>query len=97
MAAKKNNNIPSDRFALYEKLVSSIPTIELRGATMPYTSCNGHMFSFLDKEGNLGLRLPESERNEFIHEHKTKLCEAYGTILKEYVLVPESLFKVQIK
>ncbi len=93
MATKKNNNIPADRFALYEKLVSTIPIIELKGATMPYTSCNGHMFSFLDKDGNLGLRLPATERNEFISKHKTKLCEAHGTILKEYVFVPENLFK----
>ena len=51
------------------------------------------MFSFLDKEGNLGLRLPTTERNEFINKYRTKLCEAHGTILKEYVLVPENLFK----
>jgi len=93
MTTTKKNNISPDRFTLYEKLVTTIPTIELKGASMPYTSFNGHMFSFLDKDGKLGLRLPATERNEFIDKHKTKLCEAHGTILKEYVLVPESLFK----
>ena len=92
-ATTMKNNLPDDKISLYEKLVATIPAIELKGATMPYTSCNGHMFSFLDKDGNLGLRLAASERNEFINKYKTKLCEAHGTVLKEYVLVPENLFK----
>ncbi len=87
------NQIPADKILLYEKLVKTNPQIELKGATMPYTSHNGHMFSFLDKEGNLGLRLPAEERDTFILKYKTTLCEAHGTVLKEYVLVPVSLFK----
>jgi hypothetical protein len=93
MATAKKNNIPPQKFELYKRLVATIPVVELKGATMPYTSCNGHMFSFLDKEGNLGVRLPKTEREEFIRKHKTKLCEAHGKILQEYVFVPESLFK----
>jgi hypothetical protein len=37
------------------------------------------------------LRLPPAEREAFIHKYETKLFEAHGTVLKEYVLVPESL------
>lgn len=95
MVTKKKNNIPADKLALYEKLVKTNPKIELKGATMPYTSYNGHMFSFLDKDGNLGLRLPTAERNRFIDKYETKLCEAHGTVLKEYVLIPENLFKTE--
>ena len=51
MTQKQNNSIPIDRIAQYEKLVSTIPLIEIKGATIPYTSYNGHMFSILDKEG----------------------------------------------
>jgi hypothetical protein len=90
---KSKNTIPSEKLFQYEKLVATNPKLELKGATMPYTSHNGHMFSFLDKDGNLGLRLPATERDEFIVKYKTKLCEAHGTILKEYVLVPEKLLK----
>jgi hypothetical protein len=93
MAIKKSNNIPSDKMELYTKIVESVSEVEIKGATMPYTSHNGHMFSFLDKEGKLGLRLPAKERDEFIAKYKTKLCEAHGTVLKEYVLVPDSVFK----
>lgn len=93
MATKKINNLPEDEFALYERLVASIPAIELKGATMPYTSWQGHMFSFLDAEGHLGLRLPAPEREEFILQHHTRLCVAHGKVLKEYVFVPDQVFK----
>ena len=75
----------------YEKLIATNPKAERKGAIMPYTSVNGHMFSFLTKEGRLALRLPEGEREGFLKKYKTKLCEQHGTVLKEYVEVPEAL------
>ena len=59
---------------------------------MPYTSVNGHMFSFLAKDGSMALRLPVNETEKFIKKHKSKLCGANGTILKEYVAIPHKLF-----
>lgn len=97
MAVKKQNTIPENKLLLFEKLVATVSGIEIKGASMPYTSVNGHMFSFLDKEGNLGLRLPQPERNAFLSKYKTTLCEAHGSILKEYVLVPDAVFKNTVK
>lgn len=77
----------------YEKLVATNPKVERKGATMPYTSLNGHMFSFLTKTGKLALRLPTEERDAFLKTYKTKLCEQYGAVLKEYVEVPDALLK----
>lgn len=91
MPVKKKINTPD--ISLYEKLVKTLPGIEIKGATMPYTSINGHMFSFLGKDGNFALRLSENDRVEFIAKYKTGLCEAHGTILKEYVAVPVEIFK----
>jgi hypothetical protein len=82
---------PLDKLALYEKLVASNPRVERKGATVPYTSLNGHMFSFLSKEGKLELRLPAKEREAFLKKYKAKLCEAYGVVQPEYVEVPDSL------
>jgi len=76
----------------YEALIATNPKVECKGATMPYTSCNGHMFSFLTASGKLALRLPEEERTAFLKAHKARLCQQHGTILKEYVEVPEPLF-----
>ncbi len=78
---------------LYERLVATNPSVERKGATMPYTSVNGHMFSFLSKTGTLALRLPAEERNAFLKKYKTKLCEQHGTVLEEYVEVPDALLK----
>jgi hypothetical protein len=76
---------------LYDKLVLTIPKLQRKGDTVPYTSLNGHMFSYLGKTGELALRLPETERAAFIKKYETKLCELYGVVQKEYVMVPESL------
>ncbi len=83
--------VPSDKLELYEKLVATNPSVERKGATVPYTSLNGHMFSYLSKEGKLALRLPAAEREAFLKKYKTTLCQAYGIVQPEYVVVPDSL------
>jgi hypothetical protein len=83
--------VPQDKLGLYEKLVATNPKVELKGATVPYTSVNGNMFSYLSKEGKLELRLPAEERDAFLTKYKAKLCEAYGKVQPEYVEVPDSL------
>ncbi len=75
----------------FEKLIKSIPDLERKGKTMPYTSVNGHMFSFLDKEGQLSVRLPNNMLDQFIEEHKSSLSVQHGRVMKEYVVVPEKL------
>jgi hypothetical protein len=79
------------KLELYEKLVATNPKVERQGATVPYTSLNGHMFSYLSKDGKLELRLPAGEREEFLKKYKAKLCEAYGKVQPEYIEVPDSL------
>jgi len=81
----------SDKLDLYERLVATNPKVERKGATVPYTSVNGHMFSYLSKEGKLALRLPPGEREAFLKRYSAKLCDAYGKVQPEYVEVPDSL------
>jgi TfoX/Sxy family transcriptional regulator of competence genes len=92
-AKKQTQDVPSDKLALYDKLVSTNPKLERKGAGLPYTSHNGHMFTFLSKDGLLALRLSEEDRNDFLKKYKTTLFEAHGTIMKEYVTVPDKLLK----
>jgi hypothetical protein len=80
-----------EKLALFEKLAATNPNVELKGATVPYTSLNGHMFSYLSKDGKLALRLPEEPREQFLKKYKAKLCEAYGRVQPEYVEVPDAL------
>jgi hypothetical protein len=83
----------SEPLACYERLVATIPALERKGATMPYTSLNGHMFSYLDKDGALALRLPKEAREEFLAKYQAHLHESYGIVQKEYVTVPEELLQ----
>ncbi|HWH52187.1 MAG TPA: hypothetical protein VN651_11650 [Gemmatimonadaceae bacterium] len=80
-----------DGLALYERLVATIPEVERKGATMPYTSVNGNMFSLFTKEGTVALRLPDDERAAFLAKYRTRLTEQYGAVMKEYVDVPNAL------
>ena len=89
--AKAAAGASAGKLALYEKLVATNPKVERKGATVPYTSLNGHMFSYLSKEGKLALRLPDGERAAFLKKYKAKLCSAYGVVQPEYVEVPDSL------
>jgi hypothetical protein len=89
--AKESAAVPAATVALYEKLIATNPQVERKGATIPYTSLNGHMFSMLTKAGKVALRLPEDARAAFLKKYKTQLCEQYGVVQKEYVVVPDAL------
>ena len=88
MSAKRP---PKRQYELYAKLIALCSGVDLRGASMPYTSHNGHMFSFMTETGELALRLPSEARESFLKKYKAKLCERHGTVMKEYVVVPDSL------
>jgi len=85
--------VPKATLALYDRLVATIPGVERKGATLPYTSVNGNMFSFLTNTGKLALRLPPAERGAFLERFGTRLVEQHGAVMKEYVQVPDSLLR----
>ena len=66
--AKPSAAAPPDRLELYEKLIATNPSVKRKGATVPYTSLNGHMFSYLSKEGKLALRLPSGRARDISKE-----------------------------
>jgi len=91
MATPKKSTIPPAKVELYDKLIASNPEIERKGATHPYTSHNGHMFTLLNPPGALAIRLSEPERDKFMKKYKTTLFEAYGAVMQEFVAVPDAL------
>jgi hypothetical protein len=93
MPSPKKSAIPADKLALYEALIKSVPQIERKGAVHPYTSLNGHMFTYLDQTGTLGLRLPPDALAAFLKKYKTTLFRSYGVIKKDWATVPASLLK----
>ncbi|MGD0989685.1 MAG: hypothetical protein ABR874_17880 [Candidatus Sulfotelmatobacter sp.] len=93
MPAPKKTAVPNPKVELYEKLVATIPGLERKGDANPYTAINGNMFTLLHQSTTLAIRLPEDKREEFLKKYKTKLYEAYGTVMKEYVTVPGAMLQ----
>ena len=85
--------ITQEVLGLYDQIIATQPDVKRTGAAMPYTSLNGHMFSFLTPEGHLALRLPSPQRQTFLASYHARLCEQHGKVLKEYVEVPDRLLR----
>lgn len=75
----------------YEALVATLKDVDRKGKANSYTSVNGHMFSFLSKEGQIAIRLPKGEREAFLKRYNTELAFTYNTVMKEYVAVPNEI------
>ena len=93
MTTKKTatSTVPAAKLALYEKLIATDPSIERKGVTIPYTSANGKMFTYLSPTGDLRLRLPEPERAAFTKRYRTKPVVQHGVVMKDFVAVPPGL------
>lgn len=79
------------KLALYDKAVAKCPRFDRKGKTMPYTSANGHMFSLLNKAGELGIRFSKEVQQKYIEELSTTAFESYGATMRGYVLIPEDI------
>jgi hypothetical protein len=64
---------------------------EVKGAKNPYTSRNGHMFSFLDGEGTMALRLSDELTIEFRSSYDSGDVRQYGATMRGYSSVPDGL------
>lgn len=89
---KKSIVVPKEQLEQYDLLVSKISDMERKGVTSPYTSMNGNMYTMMRKDGILGIRLSDEDRKLFMEEHNTLPFENYGSMIKEYVEVPEHVF-----
>ena len=88
----KPSALDPGKLALFKKLVATNPGIDGKGVIIRSAAVNGHMFSFLTPSSRLALRLPPDALAEFLAKHKTKLCDEYGVVQKEYAMVPDGLF-----
>ena len=81
------------KLEIYDLLVDKCPDFERKGKTMIYTSANGHMFSLLNKDGEIGFRFSKDVQEKYIKKFKSTIYKSYGAVMKGYVLVPESMLK----
>ena len=64
---------------------------EVKGAKNPYTSRNGHMFSFLDADGTVALRFSDGLTEEFRSNYESGDVVQYGSTMRGYSSVPAEL------
>jgi hypothetical protein len=83
---------PPEALAQYRAVVdaSSGDTI-VKGATNPYTSRNGHMFSFLDPTGMMALRLSDELTEQFLSEFESGPVMQYNSVMRGYSSIPADL------
>ena len=75
-----------EKLARYDELVAKCHRFERKGKTMPYTSANGHMFSLLNKEGELGFRFSKQVQETYIQEFGSTIFKSHGAVMKGYVM-----------
>jgi len=80
------------KLEIYDRLVATAgPEIVRKGKTMPYTSANGYMFSLLNKDAEIGIRLSKESCKKFMEEFKTTVFKSHGATMRDYVLIPEEM------
>ena len=80
-----------EKLKIYDQLVAMNPKFERLGKTMPYTAANTHMFSLLNKEGQLGIRLSKESQEKFKAAHHSTIFKSYGATMRDYVLIPDAM------
>ena len=83
---------PEEALERYREIVeASSGDAMVKGAKNPYTSRNGHMFSFLDRDGTMALRLSDELRDEYGANYSTEPVMQYGSVMRGYVSIPAEL------
>lgn len=80
---------PPEVLACFEAMVALVPAVDRKGATMPFTSGNGHLFSFLDPSGMIALRFSPTGRATFVARHGEQTVVQHGRVMADYVALPE--------
>lgn len=77
----------------YTQYIEEWGKVPRKGKKNPYTSLNGHMFTFLDTKKNyLAVRLSEKEKKAFNEAHQGADVIQYNSVMKGYVRVPDEIF-----
>ena len=71
--------------ARFELAIAASDRIERKGKANPYTSTNGHMFSQINKDDQLGIRLPKPRQKELSEQYGAGPFKSYGATMRDYV------------
>ena len=82
-----------ERLKVYDELLARCTRFERKGKTMPYTSANGHMFSLLNKDGEIGIRFSKEVQKKHIVEFDSTIFRSYNSVMHGYVLIPMNMLE----
>jgi hypothetical protein len=82
-----------EKLKRYDELVAKCPRFERKGKTVPYTSANGHMFSLLNKDGEMGIRFSKQVQKKYIEQFNSSLFKSHNAVMQGYVLIPEKMLQ----
>ena len=82
-----------EKLKIYDELVARCPRFKRKGKTVPYTSANGHMFSILNKAGEIGIRFSKAVQKEYMEQLNTTYFKSHGATMQGYILIPDELLK----
>ena len=83
----------NEQLKLFDEIVTKCPRFERKGKTMPYTSANGHMFSLLNKNGELGFRYDKKTQEKYMKDWNSGHLISYGAKMKGYVRITDQMFE----
>lgn len=81
------------KLAIYDKIIATNSKFERKGKSVPYTSANGYMFTLFNKDAEIGFRLPKPAAKEFIEKYNSGPFKSHGAVMRDYVIIPEDLWK----
>ncbi len=82
-----------ENLKIYDELVAKCSRFERKGKTMPYTSANGHMFSLLNKAGEVGIRFSKEVQEKYMKEFNTSYFKSHGATMNGYILVTKKMLE----
>ncbi len=90
MPAGSDYQGPSQALKRYAAVVEVAGEV-VKGAKNPYTSRNGHMFSFLDVDGTMAIRLSDALADDYLSRYESGPVIQYGSVMRGYVSIPDGL------
>lgn len=85
-----------DVIALFERAIAASGQFERKGKANPYTSANGHMFSQINKDDQIGIRLPKSRQAELLAQYGAGPFKSYGATMRDYVCLTREMLEEEI-
>ena len=67
--------------------------IERKGKNLVFTSANGHMFSQMNKAGELGIRLPKPRQKELETSYGAGPFKSYGATMRDYICLTDAMLR----